>query len=72
MWSHKPGTKGVTNDSNRVNVKLCDENINEYTSKNFCNKDDVRYYRITKDTNIYNSWIGNGHNTESTGTPYRP
>lgn len=30
----------------------------------------VRFYSITKDTDIYNSWFEDGHNNDSTGTLY--
>lgn len=70
MWSHKLGTGNVTNYIS--NSKLCDMNINNKAKKNFSNKNDVRYYRITKDTNVYNSWHGNKLDTNGTGTPYRP
>ena len=30
----------------------------------------IRYYKITKDTNIYNSYFSDGHFNSSTGTPY--
>ena len=35
------------------------------------NVSQVRYYTITKDAFLYNSWHGNGHASTSTGTPYR-
>ena len=75
-WTNKPGLKEVidtceTND----NIMLCDENIGDYANEiTHCTytNGEVRYYRITKDLNIYNSWHGNGQYDNSTGTPYRP
>ena len=54
QWSHKLGTGKVLDGIN--NLKFCDANINNNASKDFSNESDVRYYKITKDTNIYNSW----------------
>ena len=75
IWTHKKGINEVKNtcDANE-SIILCDQNIFEY-SKLIQNKSyttDPMFYRITKDTNIYNSWHGYGHNSDSTGTPYRP
>lgn len=78
-WSHKMSL-GNINDVyvdiyNNSIINLCDANIGDYACiipySNYTNNE-VRYYRITNDTNIYNSWHGYGHNSNSTGTPYQP
>ena len=49
---------------------LCDENINSYAKEGiYSSTPEVRYYRITKDVYLYNSWHGDGRN--GAGTPYR-
>lgn len=73
-WSHKRGTGPIENANNT----LCDETISTKALSlipvgdygTMC--DQVRYYTITKDAFLYNSWHGNGHASTSTGTPYRP
>ena len=74
-WTHKPGTEEVIDTcANNSSVYLCDDNIGEYANSvenYFYSNNEVRYYRITKNTNIYNSWHGNGHSPTSTGTPYQ-
>lgn len=75
MWSHKPGTSPVTNcPTTNYTVKLCDANIQEYAykSRNMSEeiKTDVKYFNITKDTNIYTSAHDNGQYDDCTGTPY--
>lgn len=77
IWTHKQSSDKVKNyPGSSSSITLCDQNIgvkayllgNGYT--NLYNEANVNYYAITKDTNIYNSWYGNGHYDESTGTPY--
>lgn len=72
IWSHKPAHGSVTNKSFSDGTVLCDNNIANYVGDNngrvYYNSD-ANYYVITKDTNLYNSWHGNGG---SGGTPYRP
>ena len=75
MWSHKPGTLPVTNcPTTNYNVKLCDANIQEYAykSRNMSEeiKTNVKYFNITKDTNIYTSAHDNGQYDNCTGTLY--
>lgn len=77
-WSHKMGAKEVKDSCSDIYgnvITLCDANIGDYAcsipSTDYTNNE-VRYYRITKNTNIYNSWHGYGHNSNSTGTPYQP
>ena len=70
MWSHKPGTDEIANNS--YSIYFCDSNIHTNAPKNFTNVNDVRYYRITKDTSIYSSWHGDSTATDGTGTPYCP
>ena len=73
-WSHKRETGPIENANNT----LCDETISTKALSlipvgdygTMC--DQVRYYTITKDAFLYNSWHGNGHASTSTGTPYRP
>lgn len=75
-WTHKPGTSYVIDRcATDSSVYLCDDNIGNYAcsvSNLYYTNNEVRYYRITKNTNIYNSWHGYGHDTTSTGTPYQP
>lgn len=74
MWSHKTGNEEVKD--NVYFNKLCDQNIEQFAldvdrkSLVFANENDIRYYKITKDTDFYNSYYYNGHNSNSTGTPY--
>ena len=72
MWSHKPAHGSVTNESFSDGTVLCDNNIANYIGDNngkVTYSSDANYYVITKDTNLYNSWHGDGG---SGGTPYRP
>ncbi len=77
MWSHKQAHQTISNRKINSSVLLCDENIYNnansgiYSNYNQ-NTDDasVRFYTITKDTYIYNSWHGDGRDEECTGTPY--
>ncbi len=73
-WSHKIGS-GTVKDTcgNNSSIQLCDYNIGNYAySLQYCgyNPGEVRYYIIDKHTNIYNSAHGDGHSSNSTGTPY--
>lgn len=75
IWTHKPGMENVKNTCASDNsIVLCDENIGDYACSipgiTYTNNE-VRYYRITKRNNLYNSWHGNGHFDDSTGTSYR-
>ena len=75
MWTHKKGLDEVKNTCDTdESIILCDQNIFEYSKliKNKTYSTDPMFYRITKDTNIYNSWHGYGHNSNSTSTPYQP
>ena len=52
---------------------LCDQNIHNHAAEgDYSSSPEVRYYTITKNVHLYNSWHGNGHFDASTGTPYRP
>lgn len=76
MWSHKQSNGIVSNKKISSNsVELCDNNILEYANSgnynDFNNEAPVRFFSITKDSNIYNSWHGDGRNSFN-GTPYCP
>lgn len=78
-WSHKDGHDKVYNTPPKFNQNLCDSNLatyafnltpefalaNAYTF--LANKTDIRYYYITKDTKVYNSWHGD---PTTYATPY--
>lgn len=81
MWTHKQGGNEVKNwPGNATSIKICDQNFEEYAYTldfasyytTFSIDNNIRYYSITKDNNVYSSWHGNGHNDDSTGTPYQP
>lgn len=70
MWSHKRANTPISNRSIDGDALLCDENINSYAKEGiYSSTPEVRYYRITKDVYLYNSWHGDGRN--GAGTPYR-
>lgn len=77
-WTHQNGNKGkimntrLPYDSTDTTVEyLCDKNIEAYADSGIYSKSpEVRYYRITKDTDIYNSYYY-GHGTDSSGTKFR-
>lgn len=74
MWSQKMRFQEVTNFDS-LDTILCDRTIYDSAyyigaSNIACNVNLVNFYSITKDTNVYNSWYGNGQYDESTGTPY--
>ncbi len=62
-WSHKIANSEVTDKcANDDDVVLCDANIGSYANSipySAYSLDEVRYYSITKDTNVYNSWYEN-------------
>lgn len=74
LWSQKMGLGAVSNLDSLDNI-LCDQTIID-SAYNIgepdvaCDDNLVNFYSITKDTNIYASWYGNGQYDESTGTPY--
>ena len=66
MWSHKRGNEAVRNISiSNSNEILCDQNIGEYIN-DAGYYSDARYYIITKDTNVYNSWHSSNPSTGPT------
>lgn len=72
MWSYKNGDSIVTNELS--DNYLCDYNIQSFSGfhYNYYQNDvkcPARFYRITKDVYLYNSWHGDGRN--GAGTPYR-
>lgn len=74
LWSQKMGL-GTVSNLDSLDTILCDQTIydcayNIGSSNVAYNANLVNFYSITKDTNVYNSWYGNGHYDESTGTPY--
>ena len=76
MWSQKMGDGEVSNIAYNKGI-ICDKTIYDYS---YCIKTDkyndaynsnlVNFYNITKDTNVYDSFYGNGQFNDSTGTPY--
>lgn len=75
-WSHKLSSGPVSNvtiesDNYYQHAHLCDANIDTYARQgNYSSSPETRYYTITQDANPYNSYHGNGHYSNSTGTPY--
>lgn len=74
IWTHKRGNQPISNKSVCCNNILCDQNItalaDDFTSREYSMGEKIRYYKITKNTNIYNSSHEYGQNDNSTGTPY--
>lgn len=69
-WSHKLAMGKVSFES-IDGYTLCDANINNYSRQgSYEVSPPTRYYKITKDTNLYNSYHRYGHSEESTGTQY--
>lgn len=78
-WSHKIGAGKVFSTAIEQDYyeykypSLCDQNIHNHAAEgDYSSSPEVRYYTITKNVHLYNSWHGNGHFDASTGTPYRP
>lgn len=76
MWSQKMGNSEVSNVAYNKGI-ICDKTIYNYsysikTNKfnNAYNNNLINFYSITKDTNVYDSFYGNGHFNDSTGTTY--
>ena len=76
LWSYKNGDSKISNsplDNDPYNYypPLCDNNI-DINSRGGIYSDSpaTRYYLITQDTDIYNSYHGDGRYDSSTGTPY--
>ena len=73
-WTHKVSYNAVTDCCDSDSSKyLCDGNIGDYAcSLSNCayTPNEVRYYTINKDVNLYNSAHGYGAYSSSTGTPY--
>ena len=78
LWSDKNGEMEVECLSNGSNSLICDCNISSLAyelpgTSGWCYINDItniRYYKITQDANVYNSYFLNGHFNSSTGTPY--
>lgn len=76
IWSHKMSNGLVSNTTFQPQGDaLCDYNINykakPYTAPaNQYKVSNVNYYRISKETDLYNSYHLNGQYDSSTGTPY--
>lgn len=76
IWSHKRALNEVTNKSPQDHYSLCDYNITNGAddfnpsglNPSYTMYDKIRYYTITKDTNIYASW--HGHYINNGNTPY--
>jgi hypothetical protein len=76
LWTHKIGEERVSKksgDSYYTDV-ICDENIGTYAFKlgdhhNYYGQE-IRYYRISQDAILYNSYCEDGHNSNCTGTVY--
>ncbi len=73
-WTHKMAQREVDDHCPYYStISLCDENIGDYACS-FSNceytPNEVRYYIIDKDVNVYGSAHGNGAYDSSTGTPY--
>ena len=74
VWSQKMGTGKVT-DSDYYGTVICDQTIYDSAYKigayNMASCDElIKFYTITKDSNIYNSGHDYGHDSDSTGTIY--
>ena len=75
-WSHKLASGVVSNvtidsDNYYHHPYLCDGNIHSSARQgNYSTSPEIRYYTITQDTDLYNSYHGDGHFDNSTGTPY--
>ena len=74
VWSQKMGTGKVT-DSDYYGTVICDQTIYDSAYKigayNMASCDElIKFYTITKDSNIYNSGHDYGHDSDSTGTVY--
>lgn len=69
IWSHKPGNSTVKSESIDSMTTLCDENI-YVKSQEGIYYTNPRFYTITLDASLYNLCYMNGHDDNSTGTPY--
>jgi hypothetical protein len=75
MWSHKNAYFPVSNKSIGTNTTLTDNNIStavkesHYLIGNY-SLGSVRFYKITKNANVYEYAHGNGHTATSTGTSF--
>ena len=76
IWSQKNGLLKVENLTSDSQI-ICDATINDHThdfssvsGTRLYDRDDTRYFRITKEANVYASYHGNGVDDSSTGTPY--
>lgn len=78
MWSHKVAGGVVQNTCcGNDKIILCDNNIGGWSrymssliNSPYSMHDETRYYKITKNTSLYDSWFTNGHYADSTGTFY--
>ncbi len=76
IWSQKSGLTEVRNTDGYNTI--CDQNIDEcayvfptvQANIYLYNSNDLRYYRITKDTDVYSSYHDDGHYDSCVGTPY--